>query len=469
MVPFLAAVVLAAFAPAPQLEAVPVPHLPPPPDQLRPALQDLMARRAYLDSLSAGFEPFDLTYLTREPKEVQALVAVRPAALFAHPDLKPFGPELDGTLAMMAGYMGFGTGGPGLAAIDTMVLPGHITVGANADPGTKAEKPSQFMVGGTAAVIRTVRPYDWNAAVRRWFPFAAPAEHAGERFLCVRFKTALFPVLTAFFAGMKDVDELAVAFYAPDDRTLVVDGDEAIRRMIDRRKAGRAVEPPPGWDKVSRGVLAVAFDNRNKQWVANLPPDPAPYGPDPGIELFRAADHLAVGLEVGPVVRVRVSATCPTPFAAKKARQAARYEFARVARRAVLMPGDDDPDFAELERLIERLMADGTFTPTALGFEYVGEVRGDPARPVGRLAARPKPAVTFGSAQVTPASAAEPVKPGHEGLPPLPSADGTTPAPPTTDKPGHAGLPPIPPSLPKGDWYDLSPKLPPATPTGIPK
>ncbi len=55
------------------------------------------------------------------------------------------------------------------------------------------------------------------------------------------------------------------------------------------------------------------------------PQHPGPVAlPDPANKLFLAADHFAVGLDLGPTTRFRAVAVCRDQFRAEHARASAR-------------------------------------------------------------------------------------------------------------------------------------------------
>src|SRR3954468_13509368 len=77
--------------------------------------------------------PFELTYLPPDcvpAGHPQILVALRPAELFARPDGKKAAAAVDQLALLMATQVyGFTpTAGPGVGALDTVLLVGHISV-----------------------------------------------------------------------------------------------------------------------------------------------------------------------------------------------------------------------------------------------------------------------------------------------------------------------------------------------------
>lgn len=339
-------------------------------------------------------EPFDLTYLPRPLSEVGGIIAFRPAALFAHPALHPYVVTLNGLLGRGAGMYGIHGGGPGVENIESAILCGHITISItpNTDPATKDERPNSMLVGGDGGfVVRTTKPYNWAAAVRRWFPAARADEYRGTVYQTVSLDPRAVPPPVAAFLGALKTD-LRFPCFAADDRTLVFDSEDRIRGLIDRLKDRKRDSPPPWWEKVSRATVAVAVDNRNKKWIGSLPSSPAPELPYSSIELFKTVDHFAVGMDFGSVTRFKVVATCRHQFAAKAARTAWRRARGEFADCFAASGGErPTPTQEAATKLTDALLLDGKTTPTPLGFEYVGEVPDDLLGRLIRLESEPAP------------------------------------------------------------------------------
>jgi hypothetical protein len=166
------------------------------------------------------------------------------------------------------------------------------------------DEQGAFMLGGkTPALVRTVRPFDWDGLFRKSFPSATAARHAGRSYL--RVPTAFqFPLPYIGLIGEP------MAAYTPDDRTLVIGAEGDIRALLDRLAAGKsAPEPLPGWAEVDRDLIAFALDNREVPLLSGRFPDGYPAGKE--LEaLAGSLRTLAVGLSTGgDRTRVRLVAT----------------------------------------------------------------------------------------------------------------------------------------------------------------
>lgn len=336
------------------------------------------AYQAALAATRSGPEPFDLTYLPRPLAEIQALTAIRPAALFAHPafhgKIQSANDEFTELFKAVIGAESFG---PGIENIESLLACG--TVGTSLSPEKNAKRRYQLMVGGRGFVVRTTVPYDWAAAVHKWAP-CEPASYRGRKYLTSPF--ASIPLFQMMIDKLpkkeRPTDSDRVAFFTPDNRTLVLDNEPAIRRLIDRLATGKKQPLPPGWEKVSRGLVAMSIDNRKKEWSQFLfanTEQPSVGKTHPGRKLFMAADTLTFGIDVGPVTRFHLIAECPNRSAARLARVGsgpALAWFANPHPETRLAPEEE-----AMALLMKALLCDGTTKPTPLGFEYVGEVRED--------------------------------------------------------------------------------------------
>jgi hypothetical protein len=57
------------------------------------------------------------------------------------------------------------------------------------------------------------------------------------------------------------------AAFFPDDRTVVLHEEAAIRGLIDRLAAGTPAPKPAGWDRVEQSEFVLAFDCTDRRWL----------------------------------------------------------------------------------------------------------------------------------------------------------------------------------------------------------
>jgi len=243
--------------------------------------------------------PFDLTHLPPDcvpAGQPAILVALRPAELFARPDGKKAAASVDQLALLMATQI-YGitrAPGPGVEALDTVLLSGHLTLTHN--PG--APRPHTLFGAANGIVLHTKDKYDWPAAVARWAPAGKPVTHRD-----VTFTTVSAPAIFAVAAPA--ARDATYSLYVADDRTLVVGPEDSVRKLIDRLKDGKAAPVPAGWPEVERAAVAVAVTTTDKAGLDNLP-KPADEATRTAFRLARAADGLAAGVWCGDATTLRM-------------------------------------------------------------------------------------------------------------------------------------------------------------------
>lgn len=274
---------------------------------------------------SPAGDPFDLHFVPSAAPT--RLVGVRPCLL------GPLaGPAQDDGLAevvsqLVTWFGGRGDAGrlPPLADINQVLGEGFtLSLPSAAGPGTGRVVNDWY-------VIRTAAPFDWAGLAAAWFPAGEMREHAGFRY---RHCTQTLP---ADSGAPADAEPAVACFWAADDRTLLFAfGEDAVRRVIDRHKAGDRVRPLPLWAAVERCPVAVAATLADHSWLTvpdELPADRPALRPF--ADLLRSAGELAVGLSVtGDRLRVTAAASAADldGLTAALGRSAARIGPHRVWR-----------------------------------------------------------------------------------------------------------------------------------------
>lgn len=262
---------------------------------------NLVAVLALASAATAGAAepaPFDLTHLPPDcvpAGQPQILVALRPAELFARPDGKKAAAGVDQLALLVATQIyGLTNGpGPGVEALETVLLSGHMTVSHN--PG--AAHPHSLFGASNGIVLRTRDRYDWAAAVARWAPAGKAATHRGQTFTVVPAPA----ILTAATPGAKDI---AYSLYAADDRTLVVGPEDSVRKLIDRVKDGTPVPKPVGWAEVERAAVGVAV-TIDRAGLDKLP-KVTDEATKTAFRLARAIDGMALGVWCSDATTLRM-------------------------------------------------------------------------------------------------------------------------------------------------------------------
>jgi hypothetical protein len=152
-------------------------------------------------------------------------------------------------------------------------------------------------------------------------------------------------------------------FFCPDDRTLVLGSRTTILRLIRRKVA----TPPPmirddpkDWERVSRGLLAITFDNRDGRLAKILRKsenDALPDGHDIS-PMFEHADRWVLGVGDSDAIAAQAWAVCRT--AQDRDATAKVVETLLAAGRLLVdthEPGEPEGETAEsARRLLKRLL-----------------------------------------------------------------------------------------------------------------
>jgi beta-lactamase regulating signal transducer with metallopeptidase domain len=247
-------------------------------------------------------EPFELSYL---PPDTPCVLALRPAAVLRRPALARYTALVDLGLQAMPGQLGVhGVLRLSVADVEQVITRGSFSV----DP-KKKKNPHSLMFG--LHTVRCVRDFDWKAQMKAFFPQAEEVHHAGG----VYYRQPKSEKKPAKMAGL--------CYYIPDARTMVMDGEDHLRRLIENK--GKKGPPLPwldDWRKVDRGLIAVALDPRValvKDAVKAMDPEEAEILP-----ILENASWLAVGVEGADDAHIRAIAQCPGEPAAVKVLAAAQ-------------------------------------------------------------------------------------------------------------------------------------------------
>ena len=238
-------------------------------------------------------EEFDLSYV---PEDAMGLVAIRPSVLFQRAGMAPFAAQANKALALWLAQVGedlsLDAAGSKASPIQVESIE-QATFGVwveNKDVTTRPNR--QIIFGGLA--LRMTRPFDWVAQFRAWK--MDPTEvREGDR--------VYYTLKNGSWLGPKP------CFFCPDERTLIVNEEKVVQNLM-KRAAPTAPEYARGkdWDRVSRGVLAVALDNRDGRWTRAFKGSDAE---DVGLAaVVEQADVWTLGLADADEFSFQAIATC---------------------------------------------------------------------------------------------------------------------------------------------------------------
>jgi len=260
--------------------------------------------------------PFDLTYL---PRATGSVIAARPAELLKRggaPD-KAFTDTARRSLAALFALFDGDLKAapvPALSDVDTIVTSALFTLGIETNP----DGTSSFnFVGMSSGVVRTAKPFDWTNCVKKWFPKAEAAKHAGRAYFRVPF-------------GVGEAKG-HLAFFVPDDRTLVFETDaDELKALLGRLEKKLESPAPPGWDEVNRDLLAVCHDTAAAGWL-KAPPVPKRAIDRALVTVARESTSLALGFSAGDDTRLHFVAHTKTADAARSVSESLKLTLEDMA------------------------------------------------------------------------------------------------------------------------------------------
>jgi beta-lactamase regulating signal transducer with metallopeptidase domain len=228
-------------------------------------------------------EPFDLHYLSPNAKGIWAF---RTASLFDRPEFKKHIAFFDALLVMGLQASDVKVK-PDLSIADIDTIAGQVILRTSS---SNREHPSEML--NNLNMVRTVKPFDWKKQIDKILPGAVEVPCEGKAFYKAPISKQVGILLFAA-PVTKDHDFL---YCIPDDRTLVSDGDENLRRIL---KGDIAQQTKPiwaeDWKHVERGLFAAALDCREKKWLEDRRKVTEEYGPE--IALLENATSLVFGVD----------------------------------------------------------------------------------------------------------------------------------------------------------------------------
>ncbi len=269
-----------------------------------------------------AFKPFDLTYL---PRTTHSVLAVRPGELVKHlgnADQATTG-LLRRTLAAAFAFLDGdlkAAAPPELADIEEVIIAAQITLQVQKEE----DEQGTFGVGGVSSgTVRTAKPFDWSACVKKWFPKAESVKHAGREYVRVPIEVGKEPSYLSLFVA--------------DARTLAFDTDEnAIKGLLTRLEKKEKTPAPAGWDEVRRDLVALCHDTTADGWLT-APEKPKREIDQSLVAVARKTTGLAFGFSAGERTTLRVVATSRDEGDAREVQKAINAVVANLA-------GDEDAD-----------------------------------------------------------------------------------------------------------------------------
>jgi len=239
--------------------------------------------------------PFDLQYVSAG---VPGIIAFRPAAIFRHPGLMHLAKEFEETwIPMLAKQCNVDlprTDRLKLGLEDVEWVTTNLNFGKGGKNKLGVEMPRLMM--GAPIAVRTTKPFDWLSFLRGW-RFEFDEVHEGDR---VYYKVT--GVARPHLGGDACV-------YLPDERTVVFSDERTIRILLGRPKHFLPAHlASTDWERVSRGLLAVAVQNQDGQFAKAYDlgrPDDAVV-----LSLFKGVDRWVFGVDDADPIALHATAAC---------------------------------------------------------------------------------------------------------------------------------------------------------------
>ena len=153
--------------------------------------------------------------------------------------------------------------------------------------------------------------------------------------------------------------------YLPDDRTLVFDEEAEIRKYVRRESpAPPAYLRGPDWERVSRGLLAIAFNNQDGAFAKSYDlgrPDDAVV-----LSLFKGVDRWVLGVDDADAIVLHADAACRGRDASEAITRAIdslrKLGLAAIDRAPLVTP--DGVDHGGNIRMVKALLTNLRVEPT---------------------------------------------------------------------------------------------------------
>jgi beta-lactamase regulating signal transducer with metallopeptidase domain len=219
-------------------------------------------------------EPFDLSWF---PSDGLGAFAVRPAAVLKRPGMERLVEELNGQITREFKKLGM-SGGLGLPLEDLDQVLGKYLVLHQME--TEDGKKEALVMG--LYMLRTVKDFDWKSLLQSNPPELAAIPYQGKVY---------YKPIEGALPGVVHNPVLPylgkdMCYFIPDARTLIVDTEANLRRLIKRGPASRPEWVwAEGWAKVERGLAAATLDCRNGRLLSDEARAEGPKSPEEAIIL----------------------------------------------------------------------------------------------------------------------------------------------------------------------------------------
>jgi hypothetical protein len=265
-----------------------------------------LASLEYQVAVGLEREPFDLSWF---PTDALGVLAVRPAAVLKRPGMERLTDELNQQITSECKKLGMNNG-LGLPLEDLDQVVGKFQTLHQVD--TKDGKKEALVAG--LYMLRTAKDFDWKSLLQSNSPELAATQYRGK----VYYKSIGVALPGIVRNRMLPYLGKDMCYFIPNARTLIVDTEANLRRLIKRGPAGLPdCVWAEGWAKVERGLVAVALDCRNGRLLSDEATAERPQSRE--LEILLDIEQAVWGIDGLDDFQMQGFAICATEQAAETA------------------------------------------------------------------------------------------------------------------------------------------------------
>lgn len=242
-------------------------------------------------------------------------------------------PGLEKAAASYTGQMAVAFGGkkPLFELTDIEQVSGRVTISHN----PKQAKPNRSLML-SLSMIRMSNDFDWAKQLQAWTTDWKEHAYGGSKMYSAK--------LTIPLLGFVDQ---TTWFYLPDGRTVVVESQENIKKLIDARGKPAAPAWADDWKTVQSGTFAMVIPDVKGKLANKVPTDEG--DDEVGKQVLKAvavvagkANRASVGVEVGTGCSITVRLACASATDAADV-DVGCQALAKLAEAAVAGPEPTEP------------------------------------------------------------------------------------------------------------------------------
>jgi beta-lactamase regulating signal transducer with metallopeptidase domain len=184
--------------------------------------------------------------------------AFRPAEFFGQPGMTHYAEELNKGLQEYLNMVHIKGGAVDLPVQEIEQMAGRVVVSTRIPPeGQTIERPNSLSF--SFCMVRSTKPYDWKKLMLKIAPKSEEISFEGKSYY--KLDSAQLSLLwpDGFY------------FYVPDDKTMVCDTEDCIKRLIHGERAGKdSYSWTKAWTTLEANTAAIAVDKLDQKLMASM-------------------------------------------------------------------------------------------------------------------------------------------------------------------------------------------------------